>query len=283
MKNSSYSESFFYICSVSKTIHDQLTYTLYRDIKFNCMKKFSFLFLALFLSSASFIFAQTDDQAIFVQKEFTIKVIPNDAEVFNISSTGAAEKMSVGSRVMHADKDVYYKLEFRKDGYQSTQRIYYRQKGGVDQDIVELEKDEAYTQSEESNLANINFNISVKDGMTANDAWKTIAGIVESYFDEIQTMDATTSYLRTNWVSSIPFNKTSRNRRIIRTQVVVTSASTNPIKYNVKIKSEISKTDKECTSGDKLPAVNRDECFEPFSRILRKYNDMINEIQRRMQ
>ena len=246
------------------------------------MKKTIFLMCCLFVLTSKVLFAQGDDQSVGVQREFTIKVEPGDAEIYSINNNGVAEKMGVGSRIIEVEKDVVYKLEFRKEGYQAVQKMYSRQKGGVDQDAVVLPLDEAYSQSEENSIANTNFNVSVNPSISATDAWKIISGIVESYFDEIQTMDAATTYLRTNWVPSLQFNKESDYRRIIRTQVIISSASVTPLKYNVKIKSELSKVDKDCTAGNKVPSVNRDECFEPFPRILRKYDDMINEIQRRM-
>jgi len=151
---------------------------------------------------------------------------------------------------------------------------------------IKLSEDEAYTQSaeESSDKANRNFGIEVNPKLDPVEAWKKLASIVYQYFEEIETQDATTSYLRTNWVSSQKLNakKSGQQAQIIRTKVVVTSAGTNPLKYNIKIFSEISKTEAECMEKGAVPPISKDECFESFPRILRKYNDLIHELQLRL-
>ncbi|MBV9987392.1 MAG: hypothetical protein JO301_06915, partial [Chitinophagaceae bacterium] len=95
----------------------------------------------------------------------------------------------------------------------------------------------------------------------------------------------TTSYLRTNWVGTV-FNKNSLFKSIVRTRVIITSGGTTPLKYNVKIQSEISKADcATAKSSDGKPQVttSMDQCFEPVDRLLRKYTDLIREVQVRLQ
>lgn len=149
--------------------------------------------------------------------------------------------------------------------------------------VLKLVQDEAYSESQESDKANVNFSIEVNPDLTEKDAWKVLNSIIQSYFDEVQTVDAATGYLRTNWVVA-RFNTKQKNSTVIRTRALVTTSSISPLKYNLKIQSEKS-VDVDVTSGQNCsnPAVNRDECFEPWPRILRKYNDLISEIQRRLQ
>ena len=152
-----------------------------------------------------------------------------------------------------------------------------------------LKNDEAYTASEENSNANKNFTIEVNPSINASDAWKKLCGIIYSYFDEIETADATTSYLKTNWIGVV-FNKSSQFKSMIRTRVIVTGVSGNTLAYHIKISSEISKVDSECVSGssdDKSSSgnkltVSRDDCFEPLDRLLRKYASLINEVQQRL-
>ena len=85
------------------------------------------------------------------------------------------------------------------------------------------------------------------------------------------------------------FNVGSDFKSMIRTRVIITYGG-EANKYNIKILSEITKPESNCArsandynNGSKsasLTATN-DECFEPVDRILRKYSDLISEIQRR--
>ncbi len=151
---------------------------------------------------------------------------------------------------------------------------------------VKLSEDEAYQQSEESSIANKNFTVEVNAATNATEAWKRLTSIIQSRFDEIETIDGATSYLRTSWVGST-FNKNSLYKSIVRTRVIITSGGTEPLKYHVKIQSEISKVDcmTSRSSSDGKPQVttSMDQCFEAIDRLLRKYTDLIREIQVRLQ
>jgi hypothetical protein len=154
---------------------------------------------------------------------------------------------------------------------------------------IQLKQDEAYLQSEQSSIANKNFNLIIENTtITPLDGWKKLVSIIQSYFDEIETVDFSTSYLKTNWVGKT-FNAGSEFKSMIRTRVIITyGGETN--KYNIKILSEITKPDSNCSrsandvnnssNSTSLTATN-DECFEPVDRILRKYSELISEIQRR--
>jgi hypothetical protein len=154
---------------------------------------------------------------------------------------------------------------------------------------IQLKEDEAYLQSEQSSIANKNFNLIIENTtITPQDGWKKLVSIIQSYFDEIETVDFSTSYLKTNWVGKT-FNVGSDFKSMIRTRVIITyGGETN--KYNIKILSEITKPESNCarsandinssSKSSSLTATN-DECFEPVDRILRKYSELISEIQRR--
>ena len=154
---------------------------------------------------------------------------------------------------------------------------------------IQLKEDEAYLQSEQSSIANKNFNLVIENSIiTPQEAWKKLVSIIQSYFDEIETVDYSTSYLKTNWVGKT-FNVGSEFKSMIRTRVIITYGG-EANKYNIKILSEITKPESNCarnandynssSKSSSLTAMN-DECFEPVDRILRKYSDLISEIQRR--
>lgn len=147
---------------------------------------------------------------------------------------------------------------------------------------VKLDEDEAYLQSaESSDKANKNFTIAVNANIPPAEAWKKMTSIVQKFFDEIQTIDEASSYLMTNWVPATFNASEGKIPNRVRTSVIVTGGGTNPLSYNVKIKSEISKISCFRQLG-KLPPVNQDECYEEFTRILRKYEDLISQMQLRL-
>lgn len=154
---------------------------------------------------------------------------------------------------------------------------------------ISLKEDEAYLQSEPSSLANKNFSLTVENHtILPPDAWKRLVSTIQSRFDEIETIDFSTSYLKTSWVGKI-FNTGSDFKSMIRTRVIITYGG-EVNKYNIKIQSEISKLESICTrsanatnsfSSSSNLSTKNDDCFEPFDRILRIYGDLISEIQRR--
>ena len=154
---------------------------------------------------------------------------------------------------------------------------------------ISLKEDEAYLQSEPSSLANKNFSLTVENHtILPPDAWKRLVSTIQSRFDEIETIDFSTSYLKTSWVGKM-FNTGSDFKSMIRTRVIITYGG-EVNKYNLKIQSEISKLESICTksanetssfSSSSNLSTKNDDCFEPIDRILRIYSDIISEIQRR--
>lgn len=147
---------------------------------------------------------------------------------------------------------------------------------------LKLSEDEAYLESEQSDKANRNFNVEVSTQIIETDAWKILSSIIMNYFD-LEITDAGTGYLRTNW-NGLTYNAKSVFPTVVRTRVIVTTASIKPLKYNVKIQSEISKTTEDLSKQNcVMPPLSMDQCFDLWPRILRRYNDLISEVQRRLQ
>lgn len=147
---------------------------------------------------------------------------------------------------------------------------------------LKLVEDEAYQESEQSDKANRNFNIEVSTKLSETDAWKILSSIIMTDFD-LETTDAATGYLRTNW-NGLTYNPKSLFPTVVRTRVIVTTASIKPLKYNLKIQSEISKITEDLSKQSCIqPSLNLDQCFEAWPRILRKYNNLISEAQNRLQ
>lgn len=131
---------------------------------------------------------------------------------------------------------------------------------------VELKKDEAYDSSVQTDLANVD--VEIKTQLEDKKAWKLLSQIVTGYFDVIEITDRDTGYMRTSWTIK------SFDQSTIRTRVILKESSTSPLKYKIKLVSEIAEI-----SG---ASVKKDEYFSEWDRILRKYKDLISELQSRL-
>jgi hypothetical protein len=131
---------------------------------------------------------------------------------------------------------------------------------------VEMKKDDAFDATEKTDMANID--IEIKTNKPEVEAWKLISQIITSYFDVIEVTDRETGYLRTSWVLQ------TFTQNTIRTRMIVKLGGSDPLTYKVKLISE--------SSGKPQTSVKSDELFKEWDRVLRKYKEVINEIQTRL-
>ncbi|MCX6252802.1 MAG: hypothetical protein NTX61_18870 [Bacteroidetes bacterium] len=131
---------------------------------------------------------------------------------------------------------------------------------------LEMHKDDAYDASEATDMANID--IEIKTHKPEVEAWRLISQIITTYFDVIEVTDRETGYLRTSWVLQIFKQNT------IRTRMIVKLGNSDPLTYKIKLVSE--------QSGQPQTSVKSDELFREWDRILRKYKEVIHEIQTRL-
>ncbi|MEX1384498.1 hypothetical protein, partial [Lutibacter sp.] len=134
-------------------------------------------------------------------------------------------------------------------------------------DHLELIEDEAHKQSISTDLANVNFTIAVRPEIVEDDAWKLLGSIVTTEFDVLEVIDKETGYMRTAWQVE------GFNGSTIRTRVIVKLGDSNPLKYVMKISSE---------RAEGAVSVKDDQDFEEWSRILKKYKNIIEEAQSRL-
>lgn len=130
----------------------------------------------------------------------------------------------------------------------------------------QMEKDDAYDASEATDISNIDIEIRTKKSEV--DAWKLISQIITTYFDVIEVTDRETGYLRTAWIIQ------TFKQRTVRTRMIVKLGSTDPLTYKIKLVSEIANAPQT--------SVKSDELFKEWDRVLRKYKEIIHEVQTRL-
>ncbi len=226
------------------------------------------------------------DELRLKDRKIQFNVIPDDAKIFVDGKEVGKGSIAVKVMENRCTEILIIRPSYVSERYELCNKAEYQQPEPTYS--VKLNEDEAYQQSDESSIANKNFTVEVNPATQPIEAWKRLTSIIQSRFDEIEAIDGTTTYLRTSWVGST-FNKNSLFKSIVRTRVIITSGGSAPLKYNVKIQSEISKADCASfkSSDDKYSkpqiTTNMDQCFEPVDRLLRKYTDLIREIQVRLQ
>jgi hypothetical protein len=129
-----------------------------------------------------------------------------------------------------------------------------------------MEKDDSYDASEATDISNID--IEVKTTKSEVEAWKLLSQIITTYFDVIEVTDRETGYLRTSWVVQ------TFKQRTIRTRMIVKLGGTEPLTYKIKLVSEHANVPQM--------SVKNDEYFKEWDRVLRKYKEIIYEIQTRL-
>ncbi len=132
--------------------------------------------------------------------------------------------------------------------------------------FLQMEKDDSHEASEASDVANID--IEIKTRKPEAEAWKLLSQIITSYFDVIEVTDKETGYMRTAWVIQ------SFKQRTVRSRVIIKLGTTDPLTYKIKLVSEFA-------SGTQISAKN-DELYKEWDRVLRKYRELIREVQTRL-
>ena len=114
-------------------------------------------------------------------------------------------------------------------------------------------------------LANKYFTITCKQGMSEDVVWKRLMNIAITNFENVEIRDKEAGWIKTGWINTYFAYQIVRTRMEIQLQFT----EKNELSYRVRISSEIA--DKDC-------GVN-DQCFTKYSRILRKYEQVVSELQ----
>ena len=180
-------------------------------------------------------------------------------------------KMGAGSLVVTVPSNECVTVQVSEDGYLYEERTYCKKRGVTPPpktDYIQLDIDESFTSSIQSNFANIDITLDVKKDRTRAEAWKTIVATILDKFDVLEMNDEKSGYLRTSWIG------VTYKRNTLRMRVIVKQSGDDPLQYKMKFITEISNR-----AGTPFTA---DEQFQPFSRILKKYDGFLEEMQTKL-
>lgn len=175
--------------------------------------------------------------------------------------------MGAGSLVVTVPSNECVKVQIAADGYLSEERTYCKKRGITPppkSDYIELDVDDSYTSSVQSEYANIDITLDVRKDRTKAEAWKIIVATILGKFDVLEMNDEKSGYLRTNWIG------VTYKRNTVRMRLIVKQASEDPLQYKMKFITEIS--------GRAGTSFTADEQFTPFGRILKKFDGFHDEM-----
>ena len=212
-----------------------------------------------------------NERVTLVDREVAIRV--PDGAVVKVNG----KEMGTGEYILKLVKGSEAKIEVEKKGFVSYMTTLYNDESNVAppafialaEGTPEFPEDESFTSSTESDLANRDFVLSTPEGMSEEDAWRIVAQIVQTYYDELEQIDRETGYLRTAWVYKRYANRT------VRTRVILKINNREPLKYSIKISSEENSDRQRLDSRD-------DDDYKPWDRVLNQYKEIISEMQSRL-
>jgi hypothetical protein len=191
-----------------------------------------------------------------------ITTSPQSARIFvNGVSMGA------GQLVVTVPSNECVTVQIVEEGYIQETRTYCKKRGvspPPKTDYFQLQPDESYTSSLQSDIANNEIVLNVKSDRTKSEAWKIIVTTILSKFDVLENNDEKLGYLRTSWVGA------TFKANTVRMRVIVKQSTEDPLSYKIKFVSE--------NSGRSGTAFNADEQYRAFDRILKKYDGFLEEL-----
>jgi len=208
--------------------------------------------------------AKMDDRVI------KFAVMPADA---SIQVNGAAQ--AFGQYNMLLPKGRCLKVEVTKEGFISYVQTYCNQTEDDDKlaivENISLVEDEAYLASLYTDKVNHRIPIAVRKSMSSSDAWKVLISIITKEYDVLETVDFNAGYLITAW----EYDSFNKGGKTIRNRIIITnSGSTTENNYSVKFVSQI---------GDGDVASLEDNKYTDWNRLLRKYHDLLEDMEIRLQ
>lgn len=200
----------------------------------------------------------------------TIHVTPDNAKIFVDGN-----EVGNGSYTLKFNQRTdFYMLKFEAPGYLTKQVKLF--KNNPNKTIAyKLAKDDFFFNSvgasgeDGIDVANKWFEVTVKKGMTEDQIWKRLMSIANKNFENVEIRDKSAGWIRTAWSKT-----TFESGQVCRTrlEIKINTDIEEEITYRVKIYSEIN-NDPDCIG---------DDCFEKTDRLVKKFIDVVNELQNKL-
>jgi len=199
------------------------------------------------------------------KKTIVVSCSESDAAIYSNGiklGTGQAEVLVLGNACVT--------LKIVKVGFLTIEETICNKKGfpkPPKTKFYQLQPDPTFNASVETDMANTDFEVELNKDRSEVDSWKILNQIVTGYFDNIEISDRETGYLRTAWnIETFP-------NAVVRTRLIIKLGNLDPLSYKVKLASEIAKAN---------TSIKNDYSFTKWNRVLRNYEDVIDQITSRL-
>jgi hypothetical protein len=209
-----------------------------------------------------------NQKVVMEDRVINFRASPDDAAI------GLNGKMEgFGSLEILIPKGKCQRVTVTKEGFITFSKNYCNQPNSEDLPILEdilLLEDEAFMASITSDKINTRLPLGTRASLSSADAWKILISIVTMEFDVLETVDFNAGYLISAWKYDVFNDKTLT----IRSRVIITnSGNTSENNYSIKMVSQY---------GNGQPEKMQDTDFRDWNRILKKYYDILDEIEMRI-
>jgi hypothetical protein len=205
-----------------------------------------------------------------VMEDRVVKISANPEDA-SIALNGKME--AFGSLEIIILKGKCQRITITKEGFVTFSKNFCNQPNAEALPILEdvnLKEDESYSLSLSSEKINTRIPLKTRAKISSADAWKILISIVTKEFDVLETVDFNAGYLITSWKYDV-FNEGTFT---IRSRVIIThNGDTSENNYSIKMVSQYGNG-----QPDKLEESN----FKDWNRILKKYFDILDEIEMRL-
>lgn len=134
---------------------------------------------------------------------------------------------------------------------------------------IVLQEDEAFRMTMESEATNRWVRVEINPQLTPAQTWQRIVDSVTTAYDSIEQMDQVAGYIRTTPKVRI-FQMGARGSYRIRTHLVGSIATRDPLTYRFQVRSQIR------------PERASDHAWEDFDRIFSEDAQLVQELQMRL-
>ncbi|MCR5193461.1 MAG: hypothetical protein K6D59_09170 [Bacteroidales bacterium] len=224
------------------------------------MKKTLILSLTLAISMSMFALGKN---------EKTIIVTPENAKIFI-----NGQEVGNGSYTYKFDRKTdFIILKFEAPGYISRKNIRLLKDNPKQTISYTLYEDEAFKNSVGSgdgvDIANKWMTVTCKKGMTEDKVWRRLMSVAVDNFENVEVRDKAAGWIKTAWHEDTFNDSGQKVRTRLEVRIMVGGEDENELSYKIRISSEKNE-DINCTG---------DECYEKYPRVLRRFYDVINDMQ----
>lgn len=196
----------------------------------------------------------------------TIIVTPDNAKIYVNGN-----EVGTGTYTIKFDKYTdFVQLKFEAPGY-VTKNFRLNKDNPKKTVAYRLPEDEAEKNSLGSgdgvDLANNWVQVTCKKELTEDQVWRRLMSVAVDNFENMEVRDKSAGWIKTAWKETA-FESGQVVRTRLEARIVMGGDNESEISYKIRVSSE--EKDLDC---------NGEQCYKRYPRVLRKFYDVVNDLQ----